>query len=79
VVGSSRISTGGEPSSAWASETRLEQRDVVHERERGEAAREADLLRLVAELVADAGAFGRHLRVQAQHAHLSLAGRQRGG
>src|SRR6185369_6425598 len=43
-----------------------------------EAAREADLLRLVAELAADAGALGRHPRVQAQHAHLSLAGRQRG-
>jgi hypothetical protein len=57
----------------------LEQRDVIHEREGGEATREADLLRLVAELAADAGAFGRHLRVQAQHAHLSLAGRQRGG
>src|SRR5262249_47867223 len=57
----------------------LEQRDVVHEREGGEAAREADLLRLVAELAADAGAFGRHLRVQAQHAHLSLGGGERGG
>src|SRR6185369_5659542 len=56
----------------------LEQRDVVHEREGGEAAREAGLLRLVAELAADAGALGRHLRVQAQHAHLPLAGRQRG-
>src|SRR6185312_8815759 len=56
----------------------LEQRDVVHEGKGGEAAREADLLRLVAELAADAGAFGRHLRVQAQHAHLPLAGRQRG-
>ena len=57
----------------------LEQRDVVHEREGGEATREADLLRQVAELAADAGALGGHLRVQAQHAHLSVAGRQRGG
>src|SRR4029077_18050101 len=38
-----------------------------------------DLLRLVAEPAADACAFGRHLRVQAQYAQLSLAGRQRGG
>src|SRR5205814_5811947 len=57
----------------------LEQRDVVHEREGGEATREADLLRQVAELTSDVRAFGWHLRVQAQHAELSLAGRQRGG
>jgi hypothetical protein len=57
----------------------LEQRDVVHEREGGKAAREAGLLRLVAEPAADAGAVGRHARVQAPHAHPSPAGRQRGG
>ena len=57
----------------------LEQCDVVDERERSEAAREADLLRQVAQPATDVGAFGRHLRVPAQHAHLSLAGRQRGG
>ena len=57
----------------------LEQRDVIHERERGEAPREPGLLRLVAQLAADAGAPGRDRRVQAQHPDLSLGGRQRGG
>src|SRR6266542_1061194 len=57
----------------------LEQCDVVDKPERGEAARETDLLRQVAQPAADLGTIGRYLRVPAQHAHLSLAGRQRGG
>jgi len=57
----------------------LEERDVVDERERGEAARESDLLREVAQPAADLGALRQHLDVPAQDAHLSPAGRQCGG
>ena len=67
--------------SAWraAAGPLLEQRDVVDERGGGKPAREADLLRQVAEPAPDVGALRRYLRLAAKHAYLAPGGRQRGG